>query len=503
MATNYFCNPGAADDTGDGTTMATAKKLLNSAVNLCSAGDAVRIRASSTTALSGTLTFTNASATVATSADLTAALAAGDYIRLDASTSSPDARMWWRVASLNSTTITLAYAYYHSSGTAPAAGAASKLVPYASSGESIAAKSGSEAGGMITVTGGWDAAGTSQTGETWFAQSGTIDTGTGITCSASYILLPDTTIGVCSYGVGWLFSGANTVVSGGVMASGIKPAGAYNNIGINRTASPVHIANAYCAGCATGYGSTSSTIVQDGLTRSVYVYGCAYHYFFQSEVSPDHGIVYLEGRGGQGYWYGVSSLTFGKSLLRDHTAINNNQSTPCARYGELDDGAATSRAVISHVRACHLGQQGGSLYVRTPYYLLDTVTGRGGSGWCYRIDPANKRIAGVVMLPPIPIPSGKTSVSVSFYQCSTSAAGSTVPGVELVLFQPNGLTISSGGTVTVTDVAAAWDGNETQHTVSFSGTTSYNGVIQLAALVTDNSAGDALWYLDDVTWSYA
>jgi hypothetical protein len=132
---------------------------------------------------------------------------------------------------------------------------------------------------------------------------------------------------------------------------------------------------------------------------------------------------------------------------------------------------------------------------------MTTQVGRGGTGLGYRIDPAKKSVPFKFALPPFWLAAGRTTVAITFYQCSVSAAGSNVPSVEVVLLQGAGLTLATGATVTVADVATAWNGSETQHTVTLTGTTLYAGLVQIGLLVKDNSDGDALFHVDDLAWS--
>jgi hypothetical protein len=162
-----YCDWTTGDDsTGNGSYGSPYKTITKASTGL-TGGDEVRVAKSPAhTALTGTLTWTDNSTSVGTSADLTAVLSAGDMIGKDA-----DDGMWYEVASLTSSAITLRYAY---SGTSEAvvgyemgfhdygspAGATTSL-------QSISA-SGSSESSLLLISGGWDLATQTQDGYSHF-----------------------------------------------------------------------------------------------------------------------------------------------------------------------------------------------------------------------------------------------------------------------------------------------------------------------------------------------
>jgi hypothetical protein len=495
MATTYYVNPGAADDTGDGTAMATAKKLCDSALALCSGGDEVRIRASSTTAAGTQVwTWTHGSVSVTCSGDHSADVAAGDFIRLDSETTGPNSRMWWRVSSVAygapNTTITLYQKYYSQTLANPTAGTISKLVPFASTGETLASGGGT-AGSPVTVTGGWDAAGTTQDGYTWFKQSGPIGTGNGLTITDDYLNVSNARLGVAGYAVGYYLNGCDYLYLQDIAACGCNTRALLSD---TTATIGLRVSDLYI--CAHGGGGSDAinpvTAGPAGLWGAIYAYGCGNLLYNQGVRLT---IQRIEAIGCSTVLDVVNPVVIGTLYVRSCTAIKN-ASDVLALVGEADTGAGAVGSSTA-VSLCQRDATSGNEYHALPLLTVDKATGRGGSGYCYRMDPANKTGAGWFLLPPFLVASGDTPTAFTFYQCSTSAAGSTVPSVEVVLFQSNGLTIADHATVTVTDVATAWNGSETQHTVDLSGTVAYDGVVQFGLLVKDNSAGDALFYFDD------
>ena len=189
--TIVYCDFASGNDTtGDGSA-GNPYKTIDKASTGLSGDDEVRCaKSAAPTALSGTLTFTDGSASVATSVDLTGSLAAKDFVSLN-STGDHAGETWWEIASLTSTTITLVYKYSGAGGTGTgyklgvtdtgAAATSSTVVQQMSA-------SGSS-GHLIKISGGWNLSGTpAQDGYTWFFQSGANKYGYGLQLSSkSYI----------------------------------------------------------------------------------------------------------------------------------------------------------------------------------------------------------------------------------------------------------------------------------------------------------------------------
>ena len=119
-ATTYYVDYAVGDDTNDGSAWGAgnAWKTLDTHTGV-TAGDTVRLAKTTPTALTGNLTFTSGSVSVSTASDLTGELAAGDFIQLDDDDARADG-MWWEVASLTSSVVTLEEEYYGTGGTGAA-----------------------------------------------------------------------------------------------------------------------------------------------------------------------------------------------------------------------------------------------------------------------------------------------------------------------------------------------------------------------------------------------
>jgi hypothetical protein len=147
------------DSTGDGSA-GNPYKTITTASSGLSGGDEVRVAKSPAhTALSETLSWTDNSASVGTTGDLTGELSAGDMIGKNA-----DDGMWWEISAINSTTITLTGVYsgttetvtsyklgFHDCGSP--ASTNTQVQAISASGSSVSSK--------LKISGGWDL--TSQT----------------------------------------------------------------------------------------------------------------------------------------------------------------------------------------------------------------------------------------------------------------------------------------------------------------------------------------------------
>ena len=170
VAANYYFDLASGNDiTGDGTA-GNPWKTIDKCTTSRSAGDECRGAKSTITTLTGTLTFTDGSTTVNTSADLSGVVAANDIVGKNSGLES-----WWHVASVTSSAITLTYQYSGISGSGSAV-TGYKITPLAASEEYDINSSGS-AGSPIKISGGWDLTGPTQDGITAFStnQSNGID----------------------------------------------------------------------------------------------------------------------------------------------------------------------------------------------------------------------------------------------------------------------------------------------------------------------------------------
>jgi hypothetical protein len=171
QAANYYFNLASGNDTtGDGSA-GNPWKTIDKCTTTRSAGDECRGAKTAITTLAGTLTFTNGSTSVGTSADLTAVVAAGDFVSKNSGLEG-----WHRVASLNSTVITLSFQYWGLTGSGSAV-TGYKVTPVAAS-EELDLNSSGTSTSPILVSGGWDLTGPTQDGITAVSYTATnlIDT---------------------------------------------------------------------------------------------------------------------------------------------------------------------------------------------------------------------------------------------------------------------------------------------------------------------------------------
>lgn len=155
------------DSTGNGTAALPYKTISKGTTGL-TGGDECRVGSNTApTALTGTIAFTNGSVAAATSADLTAELAVGDIVGVNAAGEG-----WWVVASIISTVVSLVHQYW--SGDTDYdndAVTAYKLNPIASTTYETINASGVSVASRLKVSGGWNLATETQDGITSIARA--------------------------------------------------------------------------------------------------------------------------------------------------------------------------------------------------------------------------------------------------------------------------------------------------------------------------------------------
>jgi len=221
------------DDANTGLDRTLPKKTITSATTGRTGNDHIKCAASpAATALSGTLTFTKDSVTVNTSVDLSAEVAANDFIRPNSGSGS---NLYWKVVSVNggAKTITLTFAFR---GTTVTNGAATKLnatncldtgaAAAATTQVQAVSASGTSASSKLQISGGWDLSQNPpvQTGETWFYQSGgTTLNGYGLYGSSSINYITIDKLNFLNYNydffVGELALGTNIAISNSIAVS--------------------------------------------------------------------------------------------------------------------------------------------------------------------------------------------------------------------------------------------------------------------------------------------
>jgi len=167
LATINYCDLADGNDTtGDGT-YSNPYKTISKCTNGLTGGDECRVeKTGAHTTLSGTLSFTEGSTSVSTTADLTGEVSAGDYIgKGDGITGEG----WWTVSSVTSDTITLTRNYY---GTTESGVTGYKLTYYSGAQALYSTAAGTSTASRLKVTGGWDLSTQTRDGWTWIYGSG-------------------------------------------------------------------------------------------------------------------------------------------------------------------------------------------------------------------------------------------------------------------------------------------------------------------------------------------
>ena len=186
MAYKYCDWTTGSDLTGDGTAALPYKTIEKATLTLVG-GDVVRVaKGPSHTTLSGTLTFVDGSASVATSVDLTGSLAINDLVG-----KNTDDMCWWRISNITASTITLSTVY---SGASQGAVTAYKMGAHdLGTGvintylDRLNGRNGTSTSNRLKISGGWNLSTELQDGETFFKQTGSNQYGWGLSVDGNYI----------------------------------------------------------------------------------------------------------------------------------------------------------------------------------------------------------------------------------------------------------------------------------------------------------------------------
>ena len=188
MSINYCDYLNGDDDSGDGSAENPYKTIYKASDGLTGGDEARVAKSGDPISLSGTLTWTDGSATVATSVDLTGEVAVGDFIG-----KGTVGETYWRVADISSTEITLGVPegedYSETKYYGVSEVVASKKLAFilAVDGQAIEA-SGVSKSNRLKVSGGWDLTSELQTGVTWFSNfGGSEEEFTGLQISGNYV----------------------------------------------------------------------------------------------------------------------------------------------------------------------------------------------------------------------------------------------------------------------------------------------------------------------------
>ena len=398
MVTINYCDYATGNDsTGDGSA-GNPYKTIDKASTGLTGGDEVRCAKSpAPTALSGTLTFTDGSASVATSANLTGVLAAKDLISLNP-TGDHAGETWWEISSLTSTTITLTSTYKGAGGTGTgyklgvtdtgtAAESTTVIQQVSSSGSS---------GHLIKVSGGWNLSGTpAQDGYTWFYQSGSNKYGYGLQLSSKgYINLDFSRVGFLRYdrGIYLYLSSNNTITS---------PTCNSNNYGIYLNSSSNNTITSPICNSNSSYGiylylSSNNTITSptcnSNSSRGIYL-SSSYNITITSPTcnSNSYGIVIsssnnititsptCNSNSSRGIYIGSSCNIVCWGYAHDESTWSN--------AGNVADWAGNRQKIVSIGESESGGAARNRVYFFGGYTQDNTAEADGGSGKCLQFNP--------------------------------------------------------------------------------------------------------------------
>jgi len=396
--TIVYCDYAAGNDsTGDGSS-GNPYKTIDKASTGLSGDDEVRCAKSpAPTALSGTLTFTNGSTSVATSEDLTGSLAAKDFVSLN-STGEHTGETWWEISSINSTTITLTSKYSGTGGTGTgyklgvtdtgaAAGPTTVVQQVSASGSS---------GHLIKISGGWNLSGTpTQDGYTWFFQSGANKYGYALQLSSkSYINLDFGRVGFLRYRYGiYLNSSSNNNTITSATCNENSSYGIYLNSSSNNT-----ITSATCNSNSYGIylsGSNNNTITTptcNGNSSGIYLYSSSNN----TITTPT-----CNGNSSCGiYLYSSSNNTITSATCNSNNygiCLGTGSSCVCWGYahdestwnnaGKVDDWMGNKQKIVSIGESESGGAVRNRVYFYGGYTQDNSAEADGGSGKCLQFNP--------------------------------------------------------------------------------------------------------------------
>ena len=394
--TIVYCDYTNGDDTtGDGSAGNPYKTIDKASTGLTGDDEVRCAKSPAPTALSGTLTFTDGSTSVATSSDLTGVLAAKDFVSLNP-TGDHSGETWWEISSITSTTITLTTKYSGTGGTGTgyklgvtdtgAAAASSTVVQQISA-------SGSS-GHLLKVSGGWNLSGTpAQDGYTWFYQSGANKYGYGIYLSSkTYIDLNCARIGVLRYYYGIYINSSNnnTITSPTCNNSGN---GIYLYSSSNNTITSATCNSNYC-GIYLGSSSNNNTITSPtcngNSSYGIYLYS-SNNTITSPTCNGNSSGIYINSSNNNtitsptcnSNGYGIY-LTTGSSCVVWNYA--HDEST-WSNAGKINEWLNNRQKLVSVNESESGGAARSRVYFYGGYTQDNTAEADGGSGKCLQFNP--------------------------------------------------------------------------------------------------------------------
>jgi len=375
MVTVKYCDYATGNDsTGDGSASNPYKTIDKASTGLTGDDEVRCAKSPAPTALSGTLTFTDGSTSVATSVDLTGVLAAKDFVSLN-STGEHSGETWWEISSITSTTITLVSKYVGTGGTGTgyklgvtdtgAAAASSTVVQQLSA-------SGSS-GHLLKVSGGWNLAGTpAQDGYTWFWQSGASKNGYGLQLSSkTYINLDFGRVGLLRYNRAIYSTSSNSNTFTSAVCNG-SSTGIYLSSSNNNTiTTPTCNGNGYGINLNSSNNNTITTPTCNGNSTGINLNSSNNNTITTPTCNGNSTGIYLTK---------VSShVVYG--YAHDESTWSN--------AGKVNEWMGNRQKIVSIGESESGGAARNRVYFYGGYTQDNTAEADGGSGKCLQFNPKN------------------------------------------------------------------------------------------------------------------
>jgi hypothetical protein len=475
MATAYW-NPAAADDTGNGLSWGAAKKTLAAASTVAGANGTVRVAGQALVAVSPNGTWTAGSTAVAFATE--PSLSVGQYI-------APTGRTDWpsfRVTAIHQGpgfNVTVAYAWR---GTTSGSPEATSVIP----------TFGLTAGQTLSATGQTLTFG-------WNPVSGLQDAGYVSAFSRASGSFTPFTLGQ-----------ANTTI---VCGAGLFRVYGFNggNYGGFRCTASCSFTGTLDLSDPGVCGLRCDSYADEALLQRVICATTAGVPLFRSgtgkiEVAE---VILWDASGGtavtgsDGGTVNIGSftdingtgMTIYQSTVRVGLYAPNFNPTFNSVAGQLSIGAISGSPTPTYSGNVSVGGPVALWRVGTTYGVCDKTTGRaGGSDYCLRFTPNSAIFP--LEVPLATVAASGATVVLKFW---CYYVGTQAPVCQVSLLEPNGLTPTQVQTFTPI-VGASWT-DATQITVTFTGTTAQLGSLQVLMQVFGNAAGNAVLYVDDMTWN--
>ena len=397
MVTINYCSYAAGNDTtGDGSAGNPYKTIDKASTGLVG-GDEVRCaKSADPSSLGGNLTFTDGSTSVATSVDMTALLAAKDFVGLNTA-----GETWWEISSITSTTITLTSKYSGTGGT----GAGYKLgvtdtgTAAASTTVIQQVSASGSAGSLIKISGGWNLSGTpAQDGQTWFWQSGASKYGYGLQLSSkSYCDLDFGRVGFLRYNRAIYLtssSSSNTITSATCNSNGygIYLANSSNN---NTITTPTCNSNSYGIYLSSSSNNTITTpTCNSNGSYGIYLYSSSNNTITSATCNSNIVGIYLSSSNNNTIASATcnSNSNYGIYLSAVSSCVCWNYAhdeSTWSNAGKVYDWAGNRQKIVSLAESESGGAARNRVYFYGGYTQDNTAEADGGSGKCLQFNPKN------------------------------------------------------------------------------------------------------------------